>query len=104
MKLKEKWYEFVCVFSCNQKCEMVFGTCVTMASPHALKFIDQLGTDFLFIDMEHIPQDREKVAWMCHAFAGKDQVPLVRIPYPDEYEASKVLDGGADHYCHLCSP
>lgn len=73
----------------------VFGTCITMPSPHMLKFIDGLGTDFLFIDTEHIPQDREKISWMCHAFMGKDQTPVVRIPSPDEYEASKLIDGGA---------
>lgn len=73
----------------------VYGTCITMPSPHMVKFVDSLGTDFLFIDTEHIPQDREMVAWMCHAFAGKGQFPLVRIPSPDPYEVSKVIDGGA---------
>ncbi|MFI3256731.1 MAG: aldolase/citrate lyase family protein [Spirochaetales bacterium] len=73
----------------------VFGTCITMTSPHMVKFIDDLGTDFLFIDTEHIPQDREMLSWMCHAFIGKGQTPLVRIPSPDIYETSKVLDGGA---------
>ncbi len=75
--------------------EKVFGTCITMPSPHMVKFVSDLGTDFLFIDMEHIPQDREMVSWMCHAFMGKGQVPIVRIPSPDEYEASKIIDGGA---------
>ncbi len=75
--------------------DAVYGTCITMPSPHMVKFVDTLGTDFLFIDMEHIPQDREKASWMCHAFEGKGQVSVVRIPSPDEYEASKILDGGA---------
>jgi 4-hydroxy-2-oxoheptanedioate aldolase len=53
------------------------------------------GIDFVFIDTEHIPLTRETVSWMCTAYAGVGIPPVVRIPCPDAFEASKVLDGGA---------
>ena len=73
----------------------VYGTLIVSTSPKWIDIIDQLNLDFVFIDTEHIAIDRHQLSWMCHAYAGKGVVPVVRIPSPDPYEASMVLDGGA---------
>jgi 4-hydroxy-2-oxoheptanedioate aldolase len=75
--------------------ESVFGTMIVSTSPRWLDVIGQLGLDFVFIDTEHIAIDREKLSWMCHAYAGKGITPIVRIPSPDPYKACMTLDGGA---------
>lgn len=53
------------------------------------------GLDFVFIDTEHIPLNRETVSWMCRLYAGVGLAPIVRIPSPDENIARQVIDGGA---------
>lgn len=73
----------------------VYGTLIVSTSPKWIDIIDQLNLDFVFVDTEHIAIDRHQLSWMCHAYAGKGLVPVVRIPSPDPYEASMVLDGGA---------
>ncbi len=73
----------------------VYGTLIVSTSPKWIDIIDKLNLDFVFIDTEHIAIDRHQLSWMCHAYAGKGVVPVVRIPSPNPYEASMVLDGGA---------
>jgi 2-keto-3-deoxy-L-rhamnonate aldolase RhmA len=73
----------------------VYGTCVVSPSPLWPAMIASTGLDFVFIDTEHIPLERETVSWMCQAFSARGLAPIVRIPLPDPYEACKVLDGGA---------
>ena len=53
------------------------------------------GIDFVFIDSEHIPADRDNLSWMCRAYAGVGLPPVIRIPEPDPFAAAKILDGGA---------
>lgn len=73
----------------------VYGTLIVSTSPKWVEVIDQLDLDFVFIDTEHIPIDRQQLSWMCYGYAGKGMLPLVRIPSPDPYQACMVLDGGA---------
>ena len=73
----------------------LFGTLVVSPSPAWIPAVDGLGLDYVFIDTEHIPIDRATLSWMCRAYEGVGLAPLVRIPSPDPYEASMVLDGGA---------
>lgn len=75
--------------------EMVFGTLVVSPSPMWPKALEGSGLDFVFIDTEHIALDRAQVSWMCQAYARMGLVPIVRIPSPDPFEATKMLDGGA---------
>lgn len=72
-----------------------FSTAVVSPSPVWLPFVKDSGLDFAFIDNEHTPMDREKVAWMCQAFRAVNVAPIVRIPSPDPFLASMALDGGA---------
>lgn len=75
--------------------ELVLGTAVVSASPLWPKMIQRSGVDFVFIDTEHIPQNRETLAWMCQCYRALDVMPLVRISSADPHEANQVLDSGA---------
>lgn len=73
----------------------VYGTLIVSSSPKWLDVINQVNLDFVFIDTEHIALDRQQLSWMCHGYADKGLVPVVRIPSPDPYQACMSLDGGA---------
>ena len=75
--------------------ERLYGTLLVSPSPHWVPVVAGLGLDFVFIDTEHIPLDREKLAWMCQAYRAVGLSPIVRITSPDPYQACAVLDGGA---------
>jgi 4-hydroxy-2-oxoheptanedioate aldolase len=83
-------------FSAALKCgDYVYGTAILSASPVWPEILASLGMDFVFIDTEHNPLNRETVSWMCRAFHSMNIAPLVRIPSPDPYQATMALDGGA---------
>ena len=73
----------------------VFGTLIASPSPRWPQAVRGCGLDFVFIDTEHIALDRHQLSWMCHTYAALGLPPIVRIPSPDPYEATMVLDGGA---------
>ncbi len=75
--------------------QTVFGTLIVSASPRWPDAVRNCGLDFVFIDTEHIALDRSELSWMCQTYAGLGLPPLVRIPSPDPYAATMVLDGGA---------
>lgn len=73
----------------------VFGTLIVSPSPRWPEVVKGCGLDFVFIDTEHIALDRAELSWMCQTYAALGLPPLVRIPSPDPYIATMVLDGGA---------
>ncbi|MSU49039.1 MAG: aldolase [Opitutus sp.] len=73
----------------------LYGTLIVSPSPHWVPVVSALGLDFVFIDTEHIPLEREKLAWMCQAYRAVGLPPIVRITSPNPYEACVALDGGA---------
>jgi len=75
--------------------QRVYSTAVIATSHRWPEAVQHAGCDFVFIDSEHTPLDRETLAWICQAYRAVDVPPVVRIPSPDPYEAAKVLDGGA---------
>jgi len=74
----------------------VFGTCITAPSPRWPGVVKGLGLDFVFIDTEHVSQDREKLSWMCQAYRSLGIAPVVRIPEPEPFRACMAFDGGAE--------
>ena len=78
-----------------RRADRLYGTLIVSPSPHWVPVVASLGLDFVFIDTEHIPLDREKLAWMCQAYRAVGLPPIVRITSPDPYEACVALDGGA---------
>ncbi len=75
--------------------ERVYGTSIVSASPHWPSAVQQTGLDFVFLDTEHITQDRVVLSWMCRNYRALGIVPVVRIPRADPYLTCQVLDGGA---------
>jgi 4-hydroxy-2-oxoheptanedioate aldolase len=75
--------------------DLLFGTLIVSPSPMWPKVLEGSGLDFVFIDTEHIALDRGMVSWMCQVYARMGLPPIVRIPSPDPFEATKMLDGGA---------
>ena len=73
----------------------VYGTFIASTSPRWPSSVAQIGLDFVFIDTEHVPLDRETLSWMCQTYAGLGLPPIVRIPSPDPYAACMALDAGA---------
>lgn len=75
--------------------QRVYGTLIVSPSPKWLEVVPKLGLDYVFLDQEHIPIDRQTASWMCQAYAGLGLTPLIRIPKPDPFLACMALDGGA---------
>jgi len=75
--------------------KLVYSTCATVQAPHWPQLVKQAGVDFVFLDTEHTPISRETLSWMCKVYSSLGIPPVVRLPYPNAFEASKVLDGGA---------
>ena len=73
----------------------VYGTAILSPSPRWVGAVRGSGLDFVFIDTEHIPIGRHQLSWMCQAYGAVGVAPIVRVPKPDPFEATKVLDGGA---------
>lgn len=78
-----------------RKGESVYGTAILSPSSIWPKVVASIGLDFVFIDTEHTPLNRETVSNMCHVYNALNLAPIVRIPSPDPFEACMVLDGGA---------
>jgi 2-keto-3-deoxy-L-rhamnonate aldolase RhmA len=76
--------------------QRVYGTLICSNSPRwPVDGVAPLGLDFVFIDSEHVPLDRGQLSWMCRTYAAMGVAPIVRIPSPDPYWATMVVDGGA---------
>lgn len=73
----------------------VYSTAAIAQSTYWPQAVQQAGVDFVFIDTEHVPLDRNTLSWMCRTYSALGVPPVVRIPRNDLYEACKVLDGGS---------
>jgi 2-keto-3-deoxy-L-rhamnonate aldolase RhmA len=73
----------------------VYGTLTVAPSPLWVAQIKKLALDFVFIDTEHLPLDRQQISWMCQAYRAMNVAPLVRVTSPDHFQATNLLDGGA---------
>ena len=79
----------------------VYGTAVVSTVPWWPRMISETGLDFVFLDTEHVPIDRETLASMCQAYTVRGLPPIVRIPVPDATAAAKMFDIGA---CGVIAP
>lgn len=75
--------------------DYVFGIAMITPSTFWPGILEQLGMDLVFIDTEHTPMDRQTVSGLSKLYAQHDICPIVRIPSPDPYQATMMLDGGA---------
>ena len=76
--------------------QRVYGTALTgYHQPGWPRLFAKVGLDYVFIDNEHTPMNRETLAWACEAYAAHGVAPLLRIPEPSAALAAMALDGGA---------
>ncbi|MSU79903.1 MAG: aldolase [Gemmataceae bacterium] len=73
----------------------VFSLATVNPSPLWPNLVKQIGVDFVFVDTEHTPIDRQTLSWICQTYSAMGIPPVVRLPCNDPYEACKALDGGA---------
>jgi 2-keto-3-deoxy-L-rhamnonate aldolase RhmA len=79
-----------------RKRDFVFGICLEgYGQPRWPRFFAQMGLDYVFLDTEHTPQNRETLAWAAQAYAAAGIGPLVRIPAASTAHANQALDLGA---------
>jgi 4-hydroxy-2-oxoheptanedioate aldolase len=73
----------------------VYSTAIVSPSSIWPEAVASTGLDFVWIDTEHTPLNRETVSNMCQVYKANKIAPLVRIPSPDPFEACMAIDGGA---------
>ena len=78
-----------------QNGENIYGTGIVSTSPVWPKALKNSGIDYVFIDTEHIPIDRNELASLCQVYLEMDIAPIVRVPAPDPYLAFMAKDAGA---------
>lgn len=59
------------------------------------KVMKTCGFDWLFIDMEHNSMDVDTAVQISVAAQDAGITPIVRVPGPQHFHATRVLDGGA---------
>ena len=75
--------------------EIVYGTCIVSTAPIWSQALSPALLDFVLLDSEHIPMDRNELAMLCQVYQAKGLTTIVRIPYPDPYLACMAKDAGA---------
>lgn len=78
-----------------QQGQNIYGTCITAHTPNWPQSVAACGLDFVFIDTEHIPINRAELSYMCRTYRALQLTSIVRVPSPDPYRASQVIDDGA---------
>lgn len=73
----------------------VFSSAMVSSSPLWPNLVKQAGVDFVFVDTEHTPIDRQTLSWICQTYLAMGLPSVVRLPSNDPFEACKVLDAGA---------
>ncbi|MEQ8479750.1 MAG: aldolase/citrate lyase family protein [Hoeflea sp.] len=73
----------------------MIGTFVKLRDPAVIEILGGLGFDFVIIDAEHAPFDRESIACATLAARAANVAALVRIPGIEGQWISTALDGGA---------
>ncbi len=75
--------------------DRAYGTLIISTSPRWPEEVRKLNLDFVFLDGEHMPLDRDRLSGLCRTYEAMNLATLVRIPSPDPVFASMALDGGA---------
>lgn len=63
--------------------------------PRFPKFFAEAGLDFVWLESEHAPANRETIAWAAQCYAAHNVAPLVRIPEISAARAAMAVDAGA---------
>lgn len=73
----------------------VYSSAIVAPSPLWPNLVKGTGIDFVFVDTEHTPIDRQTLSWILQTYKGMGLPSVVRLPCNDPFEACKVLDAGA---------
>ena len=68
-----------------------------LCSPIVAEALGFSGFDYIYIDMEHSPNDLMAVLQQCQAIAGTPAVPVVRLPTDDIVLIQRLLDIGVEN-------
>jgi len=78
-----------------RRADVAYGTLMVSSHPAFTTAASGCGLDFVFVDTEHVPLDRDELAQMCQTYSALGLPPLVRIPKADPVLARAVMDAGA---------
>jgi 2-keto-3-deoxy-L-rhamnonate aldolase RhmA len=73
----------------------VYCSSILSSSPMWPTALQGAGLDYVFLDTEHVAQDRVPLSWMCRAYSALGLPPVVRMRRPDPYRACQLIDDGA---------
>lgn len=74
-----------------------YGMRTQFCSPIVAELLGFCGYDYVYIDMEHSPNDLMSVLHQCHALAGTGAQPVVRLPANDPAVIQGLLDIGVEN-------
>jgi len=75
--------------------ESLFGTFLKTPTHHAAEILGSAGYDFIVIDEEHAPINRESIDTIVLAARARGVAPLVRVGEPTDFNIMAQLDVGA---------
>jgi len=68
-----------------------------LCSPMVAEALAWCGFDYIYIDMEHAPNDLMSVVQQSQAIGGTPAYPVVRLPTNDSVLIQQMLDAGVDN-------
>ena len=75
--------------------ERLIGCWAGFADPYATEVLASAGFDWLVIDGEHAPNDLRSISAQLAMLAGRQSLPVVRLPMGEAWAIKQVLDAGA---------
>lgn len=76
--------------------ERVYGIALEgYGQPRYPKYFSDVGMDYVWLDSEHAPNNRETIAWALQLYAALGVAPLLRIPEISASRAAMGMDAGA---------
>lgn len=76
--------------------ERIYGIALEgYGQPRFPKYFADVGLDYVWLDSEHAPNNRETIAWALQLYAAHNVAPLLRIPEISASQAAMGVDAGA---------
>lgn len=78
-----------------QSGQPAIGSWIGFADPYSVELMADVGFDWLLIDTEHFPLDRQSLRTILLSMKGSYSVPVVRLPSNSQDHFQTALDLGA---------
>jgi 2-keto-3-deoxy-L-rhamnonate aldolase RhmA len=78
-----------------QREQPAIGSWIGFADPYSVELMADLGFDWLLVDMEHIPLDRNSLRTILMSMKSGSAAPVVRLPSNSRDHFQTALDLGA---------